>query len=320
MDKRIFTKDLLGARITVATACVYVVAMAVTAWMTVNETAEQSRLTAKNALATVSARVNGAVMTVESATRSNVWMIEENASDPEFMLHLTGQFVASHERLMGSIVAFREDFYKSKGKYYAPYSSRDENTGVVESKVVGSDKYDYFGMDWYCNPLEEGKPCWCEPYFDKGAGNVLMTTYSIPLFDKDGKMYAVHTADVSLGRLKSDLEAIRPFENSYTLVMTAAGRSITSVYDTGILSFMQKMNKGDEGMSKFISDDGDRYTVVYGPLANGWSAAIVCPDSDIYRSVWVICGWMFLIFVIGLGVLFLIDRRLIRIFASQKDA
>ncbi len=36
--------------------------------------------------------------------------------------------------------------------------------------------------------LDELKtPVWSEPYFDEGAGNILMATYSVPFFQRDGR-------------------------------------------------------------------------------------------------------------------------------------
>ena len=53
-------------------------------------------------------------------------------------------------------------------------------------------------MDWYLIPKLLKKNYWSEPYFDHGGGEQMMTTYSRPLYDANGKIYAIMTADVSL--------------------------------------------------------------------------------------------------------------------------
>jgi len=42
------------------------------------------------------------------------------------------------------------------------------------------------------------KNYWSEPYYDRGGGEQMMTTYSHPLYDKNGHIYAILTADISL--------------------------------------------------------------------------------------------------------------------------
>ena len=56
-------------------------------------------------------------------------------------------------------------------------------------------------MDWYQIPKLLKKNYWSEPYYDTGGGEQMMTTYSHPIYDKDGNLIAVLTADVSLNWL-----------------------------------------------------------------------------------------------------------------------
>lgn len=53
-------------------------------------------------------------------------------------------------------------------------------------------------MDWYQIPRLLNKPYWSEPYYDEGGGNIIMTTYSYPIYDMQGNMVAIFTADLSL--------------------------------------------------------------------------------------------------------------------------
>jgi sigma-B regulation protein RsbU (phosphoserine phosphatase) len=45
----------------------------------------------------------------------------------------------------------------------------------------------YLESGWYTEPVRLGQPMWSEPYYDEtGAGaNVLMITYSVPIYTRD---------------------------------------------------------------------------------------------------------------------------------------
>jgi sigma-B regulation protein RsbU (phosphoserine phosphatase) len=68
-------------------------------------------------------------------------------------------------------------------------------------------------MEWYQKPKMLGKAYWSDPYYDEGGGEMTMATYSLPLFDHQGQMYAVVTADISLDWLTRRLEEIDQFNN-----------------------------------------------------------------------------------------------------------
>ena len=67
---------------------------------------------------------------------------------------------------------------------------------VVKAMDIGSIREgqgcDYTTWDWYRTPMETQKPHWTKPYFDKGAGEIQMVTYSVPIGDK-----AILTFDVA---------------------------------------------------------------------------------------------------------------------------
>ena len=72
-----------------------------------------------------------------------------------------------------------------------------------------SEGYDYTaaGTDWYIDPqalLEKGplpvgqRGMWSAPYFDAGAGNIDMITYSVPVADAAGDFLCIATIDIDM--------------------------------------------------------------------------------------------------------------------------
>jgi len=66
----------------------------------------------------------------------------------------------------------------------------------LQSRELRTPSYDYPKVAWYRAPVESKRPMWTEPYYDRGAGNVWMRTYSIPLYMPDGRLYGVVTSDI----------------------------------------------------------------------------------------------------------------------------
>ena len=54
-----------------------------------------------------------------------------------------------------------------------------------------------YESEWYNKPLILGEPIWTSPYYDPQI-NVLMITYSVPVYDRPDHIEAILTADVSL--------------------------------------------------------------------------------------------------------------------------
>ena len=154
--------------------------------------------------------INGVLMAVEVAVENTVPEVESTLSNPDGMYGIVRNLLELNPNIIGSTVAFEPYYYPSKGEQFSPYAYRDIN-GEIQTKQLGTDDYVYHDMDWYLTPKLQKKSCWSEPYFDSGGGEQMMTTYSHPLYDADGKMYGILTADVSLEWLtdllkKSDMD------------------------------------------------------------------------------------------------------------------
>ncbi|NOQ65488.1 MAG: TAXI family TRAP transporter solute-binding subunit [Methyloprofundus sp.] len=106
--------------------------------------------------------------------------------------------------IFGAAMAFEPSQYRRKA-LFAPYVYRSK-TGIQQMDIGGSDGYDYTDKEWqwWHTPRNSGKATWSPAYFDKGAGNILMTSYSAP-FKRHGKFWGVTTVDIELTHLKSVL-------------------------------------------------------------------------------------------------------------------
>ena len=229
----------------------------------------------------------------------------------------------NNEFICGAAVAFEPHYYASEGRYFSPYSYRDPN-GEIKSKQLGNETYDYHYMDWYQIPKLLDEPYWSEPYYDDGGGEMMMTTYSKPLYDEYGNLYAIITADLSLEWLTELVGGIQAFERSYNLMVSRNASFIVHPDHNLILNetiYSSTYGEDDESLKKMQDDmvncragqvlrdkEGGKFFVFYSPVETTcWSVAIVCPRSELYlgvkklRSLLIILGVIMLLLMMYLS-------------------
>ncbi len=217
------------------------------------------------------------------------------------------QEVENNPEIYGAALAFEPYYFDKKKKYYSPYFYRKE--GKIEFKYIGDEQYDYFTMDWYQIPKELNKPVWSEPYYDEGAGNAIMSTYSVPLYkQKDGKkqFIGILTADVSLDWLQDYISSIKVCQTGYAFMISKNGTIVTHpkkelIINETIFSIADgqkspqlrvighNMIRGESSFAELEYRNirtGKLSWIAYAPIPlNGWSIGIVFPVDEFLADV-----------------------------------
>ena len=276
-------------------------------------------------------RVNGILDRVEVATNNTDWLVTRHLDAPDSMFVYSRRILQNNPDLNGCSIAFEPYYFKSRGRYFSAYSYNDN--GNIKTTQEGNEHYEYFYMDWYqlCKLLD--RPKWTEPFMDFNPDNdiyspEMIASYCKPLKDKDGQYVGTISVDLSLRRLSQAISAVKPYPNSYSIMIGEGGTYFVhpdttklfyqTIYsetleqpDTALTALGHAMQAGEEGMRQLKIDGEDSY-VFYKPLGNtGWSVAIVCPESDIFagfnRLRWVVIG----VVLAGLLLMLLIFVRII---------
>ncbi|MCX6287615.1 MAG: ATP-binding protein [Bacteroidetes bacterium] len=281
-------------------------------------------------------KIDKVLSNIQAIPRNYSTLILSELGNEEKMKYLLKQMVESNNDIYGAALAF-EPWYKSpKEKYYSFYYYR--NRHQVKFMNLGSDTYNYFTMDWFQIPRELGKAQWCEPYYDEGGGNVLMSTYSVPLYTLEGgrkKFIGILTVDVSLQYLQRIVNAIKVYETGYGYMISRIGtvvthkrkeeimnESIFSIADNKDLPELReigrKMIRGEKGFAEIPYKNyvtGKESWVSYAAVpSNGWSVAIIFPVDEfmadankLYRNlIELAASGLIVIFI----VIFLISRSI----------
>ena len=242
---------------------------------------EEAERTVKSVVRETTALINQQLLAVETATRNLAWVVGEHLEDPDYMYRITRKLVENNEYIGGSAVAFAPDFYKEKGRFYAPYACVSTN-GQMKSFPL---PYDYSSREWYHEAKTSGQARWCEPYFDEGGGDVMMCTLSVPLTNETGQVYAVLTADVSLSGMAEYISSICPYPQSYAVMTSCTGKYLVEPPQGRTLERNEK--------AIAIREKTD----------NGWGVAVICPLEDIQKETRRLVSFVVLFAVIGMLII-----------------
>jgi sigma-B regulation protein RsbU (phosphoserine phosphatase) len=326
-SRRIRLKNSISGRLTsgviVVTAIIFMLTCTVFIRMAANKVRQEATRNAHTELTNTINQIDAILESVEIAVENTAWLVPYRLSSPDFMYDLTERILQNNDFIYGCAVAFEPGYYASEGHYFSPYSNRDEN-GQIKSKQLGSEAYDYHYMDWYQIPKLLNEPYWSEPYYDNGGGEMMMTTYSKPLYDEFGNLYAIITADLSLEWLKDLVGGIQAFENSFNLMVSRNASYIVHPNQDLILNetiYSSTYGDDDESLKKMQDDmincragevlrdmPNGKYFIFYSPVETTcWSVAIVCPRSELYigvkklRTFLIILGVISLVIMMGLS-------------------
>jgi len=142
------------------------------------------------------------------------------------LLSLIRTTVEKNPEIYGSTVAFEPYAFSSAYRLYAPYYYREKGA-IAFSRLEDSYQYvPYLHWDWYQIPRELGRLEWSEPYFDEGAGNIPMSTCSVPFYGVSGKtrrLTGIVTADVSLESLTKLVSSVKILKSGYAALLSRNG-------------------------------------------------------------------------------------------------
>jgi sigma-B regulation protein RsbU (phosphoserine phosphatase) len=153
--------------------------------------------------ASYSARLDGYL---REASRIAITTAQFLASSAEFSDDTVYEMLADNVRqsplVYGACLAFEPGTRRPADELFAPYVCRSGD-GLRRMNIDQS-VYDWYrdpAFTWYQRPKKLGHGVWSEPYFDEGAGGILMTTYSAP-FHRGDSFGGVSTVDIDLPRLR----------------------------------------------------------------------------------------------------------------------
>ena len=300
-----------------------------------NTSKQAARKTAEHILTTSRFAILDVVDKAEQAVRDNMWIARWCLEYPDSLGSVSARIVENNKAISGSTIALVPGHSK-KFPLWAPYAH--QNGDKVEITSLATPQYDYPAHPWFTKALENENGYWSEPYLDEGGGNIMMTTYSMPVKDEDGVNAAVITADISLDWLSEHVGKIDSYDDSFSILVSRDGLLMVAPSDS--ISMKKHLDDLDslfqdrkhyleleEGLmgnktgEVAIKGRRDTYHVYYSPIERtGWSMAVVFPEKEIYWDVRQLGLMGAFLQILGLLMLFFILRAMAKSWIDYQKA
>ena len=291
---------------------------------------EEATRRAESQLDATRSQIMDVINQAEAAVRNSVWIASWCMDVPDSLAVVPSRLVRDNPVVVGSTLALVPG-YSAKYPLCAPYAARKGDD--IEVLSLATEEYDYPSQEWFTKPLELGLGYWSEPYIDTGGGDILMTTYSVPVTDKAGRIAAVLTADISLDWLTQLVGGVEVYPNAFSVVLSRAGQIMVCPAETLVMqrtvqevgegisedkemfdSLARSMLSGRRGNLR-LHRGGQVNQVFFAPVEQtGWSMSIVIPEDEIYGGVRRMGQMVLLLQLLGLAMLILI------LYATIKSA
>ena len=272
------------------------------------ETQRQANRAMDDAIQTIDSRISNVETAVNTAASyADMFAIHETLCNK-----LMERLILANRDIAAVTLLYAPNYFETEGRYFAPTIYRDPITDHLKFEEIGGPEHDFDYLEtdsnWiYTNKLDSAY--WCLPYMDSISTKRAMVTYSVPLHDETGAIYAVLCADVDINWIAELVEETKPFSDSEVIVMSRDSQYVyhpdkqwilsinaitqaQEVNNTDYLKLAHRMLNGERGIDTidkvlFLSDkkqthDDSPTIVYYAPVKRvQWSVSFTFKESMI---------------------------------------
>lgn len=256
--------------------------------------------------------IDNRVSNVEAAvvTAANYAYLLAPHEDQTFTL--LRRLLEANKDISAVTLMYRADYFPQHGRYYAPTISRNGEHFVEEE--IGGPEHDFCYLEtdsnWvYTNKYDRGY--WCLPYLDSMSTRRAMVSYSVPLHDSKGDIYAILCADIDLNWVRQIVESAKPYDCSEVMVIARDSqfichpeerwvKSVNAIEEIkksrnekmiALASRMMRWERGVDtvdALSLLFDDDNKsqgKSLVFYAPVSRvQWSVCFSVPESKVMEQ------------------------------------
>lgn len=210
---------------------------------------------------------------------------------------LMQQFLEANPRIQGVAVGYEQGVVKGHEDGFAPYVMRTSEGFICRDLA---DVRNYMRAEWFKVAKETGKPHWTKPFMEVNE-KYIITAYTVPLTDKDGKVYAVVAMDLNLNVMADSLQSLRPYPSAMLTVIDHDGlfvahpnreyimnETLESLIDKADYApnreIIKNIKAGKRGNDVYKTKT-DKMYLYYAPVPeNGWTITLEVPRSEIAKG------------------------------------
>ena len=283
-----------------------------------------------------SVRVRGLLKSSEKMVRNYMWPIQRQIKHPDKIYDIIRRVVIANPDVMSSFVIFKPGYYPDREYLFEPCASRLGDSIVTHQ--MASEKHDYTKTEFYHNAVDSNLAGWSDPYLDKDASGVVVTTYAAPLKDDAGQTIGAFGIDLSVQGIIDTLNTKHNYPSTFFLLLTEDGRLIsqpdsTHSHHDDVAMVVNMINDSTcerkssaSGLTKIITfnDKKKGKGYAYYAFMKGrprWQVVMVCYDDEVYGKLNKMRRIMLLMSLAALSllgfILYRFNRNVNRLHASK---
>ena len=256
---------------------------------------------AENELRLKAVLIKGMLNATEKTMRSYSGMVQEDLGNVDELFKTLTPLVTQNADIENSGFAYVPNYFPHRERLVELVAMSNDEGGIIKH-MPGQD-HDYTQMDFYSKVVESGLPQWSDPYIDDRDTVLLVTSYSMPIYDNLGCLAGVFAADVSIDWLSDTLNARHMYPSSFDLLLTEAGdlichpsedhgkshdvQQVVNMINDSTIARVKSKN-GRTTIIDFCSAADGRKGYVYYANMKGkphWQLAVVCYDEEVYGGL-----------------------------------
>lgn len=244
-------------------------------------------------------KIRSMLSSVEATINGKISKAEQAIKTPSASYEFTRDIIEHSPMVVACALAFKENYFPNEGRLFEPYSARLPN-GEIETSQLSGPNHDYTKNVFYQEAVKADSAYWSDPYMDTFGSNMLITTYTCPIVDRNGVTAAIMQVDISSDWLSSLLNEYTFYPSTYSFLVTAKGDLISGpkngkVSDNQLAYAVKMINDSTvsrrignvEGIKIISFEDKERNekALLYYKDVRGlsdWRIAMVNYESEVY--------------------------------------
>lgn len=240
--------------------------------------------------------------TTEQVLNSHVTEITKLTDEPDDIGDAILTIVQANDFFKGVGLAFKPGYYEDNDELFEPWAFNTQTGVKVRENIAKRGGHDYTNLTFYTVPMRTGKPYWSDPYIDSVETHSLITTYSVPIIDRQGRQAGIAGIDLSLEWLRDTLNNRHMYPSSYCLLLTDDGKLISQPpkshihykdFDDAIRLIndsnadVRVVAKSKIKVIEFVNEDGQDACVFFHHMKGNphWQVAVVCYDNEVFGDL-----------------------------------
>lgn len=235
-------------------------------------------------------------------TKEAAYMLKMEPSKYRTLLPYLKQNLKKNKNIYGTALALDPD--SALKRLYCKYFYKD-GSRLVE-KWLMPPSYDYLHKAWYSSVKKSKEEVWSEPYFDKGGGEVYMSTFSFPLTDMQNNFLGVITADIKLDTLSHKIQTLNSIKGAYLYLVSKKGVILSEPLNQPLQKRFINFFQTDDNSVHQIQAKKESYSLYTMPVVKtSWTIGVMLKESVLYASLKALKVRLLIIAVVGVVLILL---------------